>query len=168
MVAALVLMTPAFLAAQTPKWSLGAGVFGATYETEAEVFVVSAPGGGAILGLPNVFVGFYPTENIVIRPGVTFFLASNGGTDYDITIDANLEYHLSGVMMNSAYLFATGAFNAFGNGVSETDFAAGGGVGYRMLPFDFFAVMFEGSYRRWFDTELNQITGAVKIEVLFN
>ncbi|NIR45059.1 MAG: hypothetical protein GWN99_11785 [Gemmatimonadetes bacterium] len=171
LVAAFMLLTPAFLAAQTPKWTLGAGVLGLTYETESEVFLATIPGGGGNLGLSSVFIGFFPHDNVAIRPGVNFQLASNGGTAYDALIEAQVEYHFSGVGMASPYVFGLGQFNLFDAGDlsdSETDFAAGGGIGYRLLPFDFWALMFEVSYRRWFDFELNQVMGSVKMEVVFN
>jgi hypothetical protein len=168
MVVALVFLTPALLSAQTPKWSLGATMLGVGYETESELLTAFVPGGGSNFGFPSVFAGIFASENIVIRPGLNFNLVSNGGTLYDIAFEAQVEYHFSGVMVNSPYLFAGGVFNAFGNGVSETDFAAGGGVGYRMLPYDFWALMFEASFRRWFDFEANQITGTIKMEVVIN
>jgi hypothetical protein len=170
LVAALVLLTPAILSAQQPKWSLGATAFGVTYFSEAKAFEIALPGGGAF-NFPAMYVGFYPHEKIAVMPGATviFLSPDEGDTFYDLYISLLITYQFMGHAENSFYVGVLGDFNAFDpGGASTTDFAAGGAVGYRLVPFDFFAVRLEGSYRRWFDFEENQFTGTVKVEVNFN
>jgi hypothetical protein len=71
-------------------------------------------------------------------------------------------------MANSAYIGFNGSFFSISNGSSESDFAAGGNVGYRLLPRDFLAIRFEAGYRRWFDFELHEINAAIIIGVVLD
>ena len=52
---------------------------------------------------------------------------------------------------------ANGAWQiASADGNSESEFGAGARIGYRFVVNQGFAVSFEGGYRRWFDSDLNE------------
>ncbi len=52
-------------------------------------------------------------------------------------------------------------------GGSNTEFAAGGAVGYRAVVSQHVAVGVEGGYRRWFDLKINEIVISLKLGVVF-
>jgi hypothetical protein len=167
----MLVLTPALLQAQIPRWSIGGTLFGVTYETESKQLDLGLPGGGP-LGAPAVNVGFYPHPNVIVLPAVAFGYAKPDTLDssYHLALDLQIEWHLKGVSASSFYVGLDGVFAGTdpGTGSSTTDFAAGGAAGYRYLMYDFFAFRFEGVYRRWFDKELNEISGVIKAEVVFN
>jgi hypothetical protein len=49
------------------------------------------------------------------------------------------------------------------SGSSDSEFAVGARLGYRMLVNPGFAVSIEGGLRRWFDSDLNEITIALRL-----
>ncbi len=177
----LLLLAPSVGRAQTtPKWSLGGTLFGVTYMTEAGAVDVGLPGGGPLLftgesaasAAPEIYVAFFPHQNIVVAPGLAFAYSNpdGGESTYGLALDLALDWHLSGVTNNSFYVSVNGAFMSWDLGAAETrtDFAAGAALGYRLLPYDFFGIRLEAVYRRYFDLEENQIGGVVKAEVIFN
>ena len=180
LIACTLALAPALLRAQTPRWSLGGTLTGVSYFTEAGALDFAAPGGGPLVfqgatapqSAPEIYAGFFPHPQIAVVPGVAFAYSSPGDGDsrYGLALDLALEWHLTGVSASSFYLAVNGAFLAFDLGAtgSTSDFAAGAAIGYRLLPYDFFGLRFEGVYRRYFDLEENQITGVVKVEVIFN
>ena len=68
--------------------------------------------------------------------------------------------------MNSGYFVGDGALSRLsGGGNSETDFAVGGGFGFRSVINDAIGFHIEGRYRRWFDdfADVNEFSVAVGI-----
>ncbi len=181
MVLSMILLIPALLAAQQPKFEVGTRG-GVTYITnDGNLLAVALPGAGAaplgntLLGNSVVHFGFFPSPNIMVEPQLGFQLlnVSNGDSETFSAVIIALQgmYMFNGVTTNSAYIGISGAFNLFDLGEfadSETDFAAGGMVGYRIVPLEFLALRFEAFYRRWFDFEINEFGGAIVLGVVIN
>lgn len=175
----LLVATATVEAQTTPRWSLGGTLFGVTYASESESVDAGLPGGGPLMfsgtsgvrAAPEVYAGFFPHPNIVVAPGIAFAYSSPdvGESRYGLGLSLSIEWHLSSVARNSFYAAANGAFLAWDPGAAgtQTDFTAGGALGYRFLPYGFFGLRLEGVYRRYFDVEENQITGVIKAEVIF-
>lgn len=175
------LIAAASAAAQTtPRWSLGGTLLSVSAASEANSVDVGLPGGGPLIfagesaarAAPEIYAGFFPHPNIVVAPGIAFAYErpDDAASRYGLGIDLAIEWHVSGVTRSSLYVAAKGAFIGWdaGAGDSRTDLAAGAALGYRFLPYDFFALRLESDYRRYFDLAENQITGVLKAEVVFN
>lgn len=174
---ALTLTLPAAAAAQTPRWALGGTLSNITYFTESSLLDAGIPGGGPLVltslrAAPEVYIGFFPHPQVAVVPGIAFNMLKpdDGDAIYGLGLDVAFEWHTSGVMVNSTYAAANVALLAhdFGASESDTDFAFGVAIGYRWLPFEFFALRTEAAFRRYLDLEENQITAVLKAEVVFN
>jgi hypothetical protein len=53
-------------------------------------------------------------------------------------------------------------------GTWSTDFAAGGGLGYRIKPVPFFALRLEARYRYWTSQDIHEFGLALGFGVVFN
>lgn len=129
-----------------------------------------SPLGSLVAGNTAVHVAFFPSPQFMIEPLVSFGVASNSETFTNLTLAAQGAYLFNGATTNSAYVGATAAFNSIDLGDltdSETDFAVGGTVGYRILPRPNAAIRLEAGYRRWLDFEINEIDAAVIFGVIF-
>ncbi len=177
---ALLLGAPAYLAAQQ-RAPIEVGTrAGISYLfNTGSLTTFSVPGGGpspfgaAVGGNASVHAAFFPGGNVMVEPQVSFALISEsdgGETITNIALAGQVAYLFNGARANSAYVGANAAFvnvdlgEFFG---SENDFAAGGTLGYRFLPYEHVAIRLEASYRRWFDFEVNELDGAVILGVVF-
>ncbi len=127
---------------------------------------ISIPGGG-MGGLSAVYATFFPSSNVAIEPRLSFNRVSEG--DFSLTVlglDARVKALFSGALEDSFYVYGVGSvLRASSGGESDSDFAAGGGIGFRKLATDHLAVNFEGGYRRWFieGEGLNEFTLSVGV-----
>lgn len=174
------LLAPAYLAAQDkPTAEIGTRVgFDILLPEDGSLLSLAIPGAGpspisTIFGSNStIHFAFFPSPQIMVEPQLGFALLSisNGESETITTLglSGQLAYLFSGAMMNSPYLgLTTTFFLVDGDGDSDTDFAVGGSVGYRLLPTERVAVRFEGSYRRWLDFELNEISFAAILGIVF-
>ena len=128
---------------------------------------VSIPGGG-FAGMSAVYATFFPSSNVALEPRLSFNRVSDG--DFSLTVaglDARLKVLVNGALEDSFYLYGAGSvLRTSSDDDSESDFAAGAGIGFRKLATDHLAVNFEGGYRRWFidgDESLNEFTLSVGV-----
>jgi hypothetical protein len=106
-----------------------------------------------MLGSSAIYLSMFASPNLVIEPRLSLNRVSSGGDSFTtLGVDGRVKYLFSGAMSNSGYLFEDGAvLRASGGDDSESEFAAGGGVGYRNLITDAFAFHVEGRFLHWFD-----------------
>lgn len=136
--------------------NLGLSVISSDGATATQIGV---PGGG-MLGQPAVYASFFPGSHFMVQPQVAFTRLSGGGESLtSVGFGSDLGYLFSGARRNSPYVSATGAFQSVGGGGStESDFAAGARVGYRIMAGRNVGMRLETGYRRWFDSDLNEFT----------
>jgi hypothetical protein len=117
---------------------------------DAEV-VFGVPGAGSLAGLfPPIYATVFATPSVMIEPQIAF-LYETGSTSGLLNAALQVGYVFNPETPGSLYLAAhLQTANGFGNG-GNTEFAAGGSVGYRRVVKDILAVRLEGRYRRWFD-----------------
>lgn len=167
------LLSPAYLAAQDkPAAEIGTRVgVDILLPEDGSLVSLAIPGAGpspaaSLLGTSStIHFAFFPSPQVMVEPQLSISLLSisNGDTETLTTLGLSglVAYLFNGAMVNSPYVGANASFFLIdGDGESETDFAVGGSVGYRLVPLEHLAVRFEGSYRRWFDFEFNEITFA--------
>ena len=110
------------------------------------------PGGG-VAGASTIYFSMFASPNVVVEPHLSLNRISDD--DFSITtlgVDGRLKYLFSGAMSNSGYVFGDGAVIRTSAGdESESEFAAGGGIGYRALISEAFAFHIEGRFLHWFD-----------------
>jgi hypothetical protein len=162
---ATALMLPTYAAAQV---EVGTRAFGIDIVANGGTITgVSIPGGGIFLG-PTAYLMFFPSPNIMVGPEVNFNVLSGGGSTITTIGAAGWVGYLFTPAANSAYLAGNIALQfASVNGSSNTEFAAGGAVGYRAVVIQHVAVGVEGGYRRWFDLNINEIVISLKLGVVF-
>lgn len=116
------------------------------------------PGKG-ILGQPTIYGTILLGAGLQIEPQIALNLASSDGeTVTTVGLAGQVGYAVAGHATNSPFFFGTAAFQSVsGGGFSDSEFGAGAGLGYRLLVGDHFSVRFDGHYRRWFDSEVNEI-----------
>lgn len=156
----VLILVPAVAAAQRSGvevgTNLGLSVIGADGATATRIGV---PGGG-MLGQPSIYASFFPGSHMMVQPQVAFHRLSGGGESLtSVGLGGDVGYLLSGARRSSPYLSATGAYQSVGGGGStESDFAAGARIGYRMMMGSNIGMRLETGYRRWFDSDLNELT----------
>ncbi len=163
---ATALMLPTYAAAQV---EVGTRAFGFDIMANGGTLTgVSIPGGGIFLG-PTAYLMAFPSPNIMVGPEVNFNVLSGGGSTITTIGAAGWVGYLFTPAANSAYLAGNIAlqFASVSGGGSNTEFAAGGAVGYRAVVSQHVAVGVEGGYRRWFDLKINEIVISLKLGVVF-
>ena len=120
------------------------------------------PGKG-ILGQPTIYGTILAGSGLLVEPQIALnILSSEGETATTVGLAGQVGYAFSGHTMNSPFIFGTGAFQSVsGGGVSDSEFGAGAGVGYRLIIGQHFSIRFDGHFRRWFDSELNEFAAGV-------
>jgi len=130
--------------------------------TEAGVSVLRAGGsnvtifgipGASIQGSSAIYATIFTSSNVAIEPQLNFTAIRAGGeTLSSLGFAGRVKYFFTGTSVGSAYLVGDGALSRLsGGGESESDFAVGGGIGYRSVINDALGFHIEGRYRRWFD-----------------
>jgi hypothetical protein len=129
--------------------------------------VIGIPGAGTAAGLfPPLYLTIY-TQHVMIEPQIAFFYESSGSNGL-INAALQLGYLVNKESKGSPYF--AGHFltvNAFGNGGS-TEWAAGASLGYRQLVRDALALRVEARYRRYFESDLNDIGLLIGIGAAFH
>lgn len=120
------------------------------------------PGQG-ILGQPTIYGSILLGSGLLVEPQIALnILSSEGETATTVGLAGQVGYAFSGHTMNSPFIFGTGAFQSVsGGGFSDSEFGAGAGVGYRLVIGQHFSVRFDGHFRRWFDSEVNEFAAGV-------
>lgn len=182
MVLALLLTAPAHLSAQDrPGVEVGMRAGVNVLLNGADLVAVGVPGGGPAGigslagGSATAHAAFFPSDRIMLEPQLSFSILdlSNGDsqTVTNLALTGQAAYLLSGASTNSPYIGVSGSFiwTDIVEGTNEftsTNGALGGSVGYRFLPIDNVALRVEGAYRRWFDNERHELTGAFIVGIL--
>lgn len=142
--------------------------------TEAGISILRAGGANVtIFGIPGasiqggsaIYATIFTSSNVAIEPQLNFTAIRAGGeTLTSLGFAGRVKYFFKGPSVNSAYVVGDGALARLsGLGESETDFALGGGIGFRSVINDALGFHIEGRYRRWFEdfTDVNEFTVAV-------
>jgi hypothetical protein len=122
------------------------------------------PGQG-ILGQATMYATFFAGQAVLVEPQLALnVISSEGETATTVGLAGQIGYLFKGAEINSAFIAGGVGFQSvsFG-GFSESDFAVGGKVGYRVLVGTSVGVRVEGGYRRWFDSELNEFSFGIGI-----
>lgn len=164
LLAAALLVPIAGQAQQRTTIELGTGVGASILANNGTLTHIGAPGAG-VVGQAPLYASFMFGAGMMIQPEISLaILTGEGETLTTLGFGTQVGYLFSGADRNSAYAAASGALQyASFAGESDSEFAAGGRVGYRIVVNSGFAVSLEGGYRRWFDSDLNEITIALRL-----
>ncbi len=107
-----------------------------------------------IPGIPSLYVSWFPVANVSV--GSEFSAGRTAGDVFGITslyFGGRGTFSPLGFSRSGLYVLCHGAVRHFDlrERPSVTDFAAGGGLGYRWRLGPAFVLRAEGRYRRWFD-----------------
>jgi hypothetical protein len=166
-------LLPCSLYGQGTTTEIGTGLGVNIFSNGGTVTSVGIPGPGVgALGLITsapVYASFFFSGGAMIQPELAFRLISADGEELTtIATVANVGYLFGRPDENALYLTANGAWQyADVEGDSEDEFGAGGRVGYRIVVNQGFAVSLEGGYRRWFDSEANEIVFGLRLGGVF-
>lgn len=143
-----------------------------------DVISFAVPGGAPsptsslLGGASSIHMAFFPSERVMIEPQLNFSLlnVSNGSSETLTTLGltGQVAYLLSDVQENGTYLGGNLALFRISNDDSTSDLALGGNAGYRWLVSESAVMRLEGSYRRWFDFEANEINVALIFGLLLD
>ncbi len=163
-VAALLLVPVTGFAQGGTTIEIGTGVGAGILTNGGTLTSIGAPGGG-VFGQAPIYASFFVSNSVMIQPEMALTILSGGGeTITTLGAAANVGYAFSGASGPSPYVAASGAVQyASAGGSSNSEFAAGGKVGYRVLVNSGFAASFEAGFRRWFDSSVNEITIALRL-----
>lgn len=161
----VLLLTPALVTAQQPKWELGTrlGITRLWRSGEGDTRL-QIPGGG-VFGEPSLHAAFFlqpkdtenpPTNFIEAEVSLVSRLSGPGGSSLGLAV--MLAHLFPGAKANSAYGGLTGALLGGGG---RTEIALGGALGYRIVVGSNIAVRLQGNYRRWIEREMNELSGVV-------
>jgi hypothetical protein len=159
------LLVPAAVQAQGETTiEIGTGIGASILANGGTLTHIGAPGAG-IVGQAPLYASFFFGRGMMVQPEMSLNILSGGGETLTILgFAGQLGYLFSGPAMNSPYVALSGALQyASGGGDSDSEFAAGARLGYRVRVNQGFAVSLEGGYRRWFDSDLNEITIAIRL-----
>ena len=140
---------------------LGASIYSQGGETVTRIAV---PGNGvgilSTVGAGSTLYTTFFSGGVMVQPALGFsVLSGSGETITIIGLEGHLGYAFAGAGANSFYVSAHPAFAyASFSGSSDSEFGAGFRIGYRLLAATSLAIRFEAGYRRWFDTDINEIT----------
>ena len=140
-------------------------LFGLTHhssdgEGAAIIGVPSSPTLG-IPGIPSLYVSWFPGADVSF--GSEFSVGRTSGDAFGITsvyFGGRGSFFPLGGARSGLYLLGHGAMRHFDlrDRNSVTDFAAGGGLGYRWRLGPAFVLRAEARYRRWFDDAVNEFS----------
>jgi hypothetical protein len=116
-----------------------------------------------------VYASFFFSGGAMVQPELAFrFISADGDDLTTLATVANIGYLFGSPDENALYLTANGAWQYVDvEGDSEDEFGAGGRLGYRIVVNEGFAVSLEGGYRRWFDSEANEIVFGLRLGGVF-
>lgn len=116
------------------------------------------PGEG-ILGQPTIYASIFGASKLFVEPQVALNVISGGGTTAStIGFSGQVGYLVAGPDANSAFVTGDATLQAVSvGGVTDSEFAIGGRVGYRAVVGSGFALRVEAGYRRWLDSQLNEL-----------
>ncbi len=156
-------------AQQEPIIELGTTLGVSILDAGGSVTFFGVPGAG-LLGQGTLYGTIMAGSSVMVEPQLALnIISSSGSTATTVGIGGNVGFALSGVATNSFYIAGSGAFQSVsGGGSSNSDFAAGGEVGYRIVVKGSLGIRFLGRFRRWFDSELNEITFGVGVGGIVN
>ena len=124
--------------------------------------LVAVPGvPGGVIGNPSVVLSWFPTEQLSLGPEFSLGRFSIDEDSFSSLYLGVRGAHLPrGAAADGPYLLGHAALWVVdGSGTeSDTDFAAGAGVGYQRRLGPALVLRTEGRYRRWFDVEENDFS----------
>lgn len=164
LVAALFLASTSAEAQEGVTVEIGTGVGANILTNGGTVTHVGAPGGG-FAGQAPIYVSFFVGGSVMIQPELALSILSGGGETVTLLgFGANIGYAFAGAAGPSPYVAASGGLQyVSAGGTSDSEFAAGGRVGYRIPVNSGFAASLEAGYRRWFDSKVNDIIIVVRL-----
>lgn len=127
------------------------------------IVMVAVPGSptSGVLGNPSLYVSWFPSARMSVGPEINIGRSSGStvGTT-SLNLGGRALFSLHDNAGSGPYLLCHGAILVLDvkERESETDFAAGSGVGYQLRLGQAFVVRAEGQYRRWFDDEVNDFS----------
>ncbi len=127
------------------------------------IVMIAVPGSptSGVLGNPSLYVSWFPSANLSVGPEINIGRSSGStvGTT-SLNLGGRALFSLQDNAVSGPYLLCQGAVLVLDvdKRDSETDFSAGGGVGYQLRPGATLVVRAEGQYRRWFDDEVNDFS----------
>lgn len=163
------LLLPCGLHGQDTTVEIGTGVGVTILKDGTTITSIGVPGPaigafGLMTSAP-LYASFLFDGGLMVQPEVVIRYTTF--EDVSVTMAAsvaNVGYLFNGANRNSPYFLANLAMQYVdADGDSENDFAAGGGMGYRFLVNDGFALSLEAGYRRWFDWEVNELSFGLRM-----
>jgi len=163
-------LVPCAAQAQTTV-EIGTGIGAAiNFAGGSTVTQIGVPGPGVgvmgLLGQAPIYVGFFVNDAILVEPEIAFNLVTGEGeTITSLGSALHLGYSFNGARANSPYVTVNGALQWIdvSDAGSESEFGAGARIGYRFMVNEGFATSIEAGYRRWFDSEVNEVTIGIRL-----
>jgi hypothetical protein len=144
---------------------IGTGVGASILTDGGTLTLIGAPGAG-IVGQAPLYASFFFGRGMMVQPEMSLnILTGEGSTLTTLGFAAQVGYLFSGAGVNSPYVALSGALQyVTASGFdSDSEFGAGARFGYRVRVNQGFAVSLEGGFRRWFDSDLNEITIGIRL-----
>jgi hypothetical protein len=162
---ALVLPTAA-VAQGKPVVEIGTNLGLTIEKAHGETLTVFGVPGQGLLGQPTMYASFFAGRKMLVEPQLALRMVHvDGETFTTLGLGGQLAYLTRGSAVNSPFLAGTLGFQSSsgGSGGSDSDFGLGAKIGYRTILGSSVGLRFEAGYRRWFDSELNEITIGIGI-----
>ncbi len=161
LVGLLVFALPAPTSAQSPPaleigTHVGLSIVDATEGDSDALTLIGIPGGQfPLFSGTTLYLGFFPSEAIMVEPQISYLRASSSGDAFSLLgLTGGVKYLVRGTDEPSPFVGGHAALLREGeSGDSDTDFAFGGSVGYRVPVREVLALTFEGRFRRWLTSE---------------
>ena len=127
------------------------------------IVMMAVPGSptSGVLGNPSLYVSWFPSARMSVGPEINVGRSSGSAVGItSLNLGGRALFSLHDNAGSGPYLLCHGAVLVLdvNERESETDFAAGSGVGYRLRLGASFILRAEGQYRRWFDDEVNDFS----------
>ena len=127
------------------------------------IVMIAAPGSptSGVLGNPSIYISWFPSANVSVGPEINVGRSSGSAVGItSLNLGARALFSLQDNAVSGPYLLCNGAVLVLDvdEREAETDFSAGGGVGYQVYLGPAFVVRAEAQYRRWFDDEVNDFS----------
>lgn len=161
---AALLLFPVTAHAQGPTIEIGSGLGASILTNGGTLTFIGVPGAG-VSGQAPLYASFFFGKGVFVQPEVSFnILSGEGETLTTLGGAGHVGYAFSGAAANSPYASVGGAVQYVNTSLgSDSEFGVGGRAGYRILVNDGFAIGLEGGFRRWFDSDVNEITIAIRL-----
>ena len=127
------------------------------------IVMIAAPGSptSGVLGNPSIYISWFPSANVSVGPEINVGRSSGSAVGItSLNLGSRALFSLQDNAVSGPYLLCNGAVLVLDvdEREAETDFSAGGGVGYQVYLGPAFVVRAEAQYRRWFDDEVNDFS----------